>query len=116
LQSEWKDGLNGGCLNFPETYQKNPKFLMKINAPTKLTAVITQQEKSHIGFNIFKDAQTTDYLDTSPFSNATSIPKALSLTSGQYYILATTFKPRINQKFTIEVYSETKGAVSLTQA
>lgn len=108
-QGEWKDGCNGGCLNNPESYMKNPKFVLDVSQPANITIVITQATKTHVGFNVFRDEKVTDYVDTSPFSNATSISKALSLSPGRYFILATTFNPGINQPFGIEVYADAKG-------
>jgi hypothetical protein len=115
LKSEWKAGLNGGCVNNEATFMNNPKFLLKLSQKAAVHIVLCQDAKFHIGFNLFNDSQLQDYVDSSNYVNSASVSKRFDLAAGEYTIVPTTFQPGINSPFTLETYATFPHTLALSK-
>lgn len=135
-EGEWKmDVSAGGSRNFLESFDKNPKFILKLNKPDEgdddglCSIIVALMQKNRrrlglphlsIGFLIY---DITDYRDSFKFNmdffsdnvsvarsnnytNCRGNTRRCQLISGKYLIIPTTFEPNEEGEFLLRVVSE----------
>eukprot|EP01123_Difflugia_compressa_P014237 TRINITY_DN716_c0_g1_i1.p1 TRINITY_DN716_c0_g1~~TRINITY_DN716_c0_g1_i1.p1 ORF type:complete len:717 (+),score=139.55 TRINITY_DN716_c0_g1_i1:3-2153(+) len=114
-EGKWIPGLDGGSGNNKDTWMKNPRFQLVVTTPkTNVKLVITSQINGAVGFYVFtsKDGKNvTQLLDKSPFGKCSATGHAMSsqnltLDSGRYIVMATTFQPKCHASFTLAAYTD----------
>ncbi|CAD5118343.1 DgyrCDS7053 [Dimorphilus gyrociliatus] len=137
LHSEWsrKNNRAGGCANNPQTFLKNPQFLISVNrAEEEVMVYLTQKSRigyeemknETIGFTIIKvednrpfrihDLSQQEVIKSSVFRNSRSIFMRHILVKGRYIIVPCTFEPHVDGNFLLRIYSGSElRAIELTE-
>lgn len=118
LRSLWSGPTAGGCVNYPQTWLKNPQFLLEVNSNGTVIITLEQEltpndQPECIGIYAFANRQQPARIErlmnptVSPktFLNVVSCSEELKAAAGVYHIIMpTTFDP-LNRGFSISVAS-----------
>lgn len=135
FEGRWVDEISaGGCRNFLESFHQNPQYVMTLEKPdaegtcTVVVALMQKNRRSQcmgthfltIGFTLYRltdldmnqKPQKMDFFKFNKsvartnFTNHREVSRRFKLEPGNYLIVPSTVKPKIEGEFLIRVFSE----------
>ena len=115
-KGEWTAQTAGGCSNFRETYNKNPKIQFKLTNDSKFICIQLKAPKEYcVGFTVRSLAVgsgTAVKKDTGDYHHGFCYLELENVSSGVYEIVPTTFNPGEKGHFHVEINACSGNSVS----
>lgn len=119
--AKWERETAGGCANYPDTYQRNPRFQFTTNSDCRALVELKAPKQFHIGFDIVcvvaGDKKSPLYFrkkSSEPYRSG-FVVMPVDLTAGTYDIVPTTFQPGKESAFFLTVKSNVPLKITRTQ-
>lgn len=111
LKGEWRGSSAGGCPNYPETYNNNPKFQFKVDVNSRILIELKGPKQFQVGFDLItvsvNNSESPLYFrkkQSGPYRSGFVVLE-LDITAGIYNVIPTTFKPGQESPFFFSVRS-----------